>query len=294
MQSRSPISQHIPVILASLLLLTACSPSTISAASPTAPITPTATPAATSLASPSIPPTSTLTPIPTLPPEQAQALILDLLQNNGGCRLPCFWGITPGETTLRDAYAFLSSLSSYIHATFEGAGNEGLIVRYPVPKEISTSESMSLILDATGGIVENIWADATISLSKLLTDYGKPAEVRIVVSTYMSPPYDVNMGIYYPEQHILAIYHDGYSKLSPSGNIIACFDENDEWDFNNIRLISWSPGISLAWEDFDLFSGWPTPQPNFEDAIGMGLETFYQTYKDPNKKPCFETPEELW
>ncbi|MDH5507610.1 MAG: hypothetical protein OEZ02_10350, partial [Anaerolineae bacterium] len=180
-------------------------------------------------------------------------MILDLLENNGGCRLPCFWGITPGETTWSEAYALLAPLSWDVWVNTKNAPRRlGLAIQYYVPEDIDDNESMSLTLKAKDGIVERIWADATISLSKLLTDYGKPAEVRIVVSTYMSPPYDVNVGIYYPEQHILAIYHDGYSKLSPSGNIIACFDENDEWDFNNIRLISWSPGISLAWEDFDL------------------------------------------
>jgi len=34
--------------------------------------------------------TTTMTSIPTLPPAKAEAQIIELLKNNGGCRLPCF------------------------------------------------------------------------------------------------------------------------------------------------------------------------------------------------------------
>jgi hypothetical protein len=46
---------------------------------------------------PTVPPSPTL--VPTLTADQEQALVLDLLQNNAGCRLPCWWGFTPGKTT---------------------------------------------------------------------------------------------------------------------------------------------------------------------------------------------------
>jgi hypothetical protein len=31
--------------------------------------------------------------------DEEYALVSEMLQDNGGCRLPCWWGFTPGETS---------------------------------------------------------------------------------------------------------------------------------------------------------------------------------------------------
>ncbi len=59
--------------------------------------TPTLTPVPTQTPAPS----ETPTVIPTLSVEDARLRLLDLLAGNGHCRLPCLWGITPGESTTR-------------------------------------------------------------------------------------------------------------------------------------------------------------------------------------------------
>jgi len=56
-------------------------------------------------------PIFTPTAIPTLPVEEAQAKLLKLLFENGGCRLPCFWDITPGKSSYQDVQAVLVPLS---------------------------------------------------------------------------------------------------------------------------------------------------------------------------------------
>lgn len=65
-----------------VLALTASSTAGSSSPTPTA----TATPR----------PTLANSPLPTLPPNEAQALVLELLEHNAGCRLPCWWGFSPG------------------------------------------------------------------------------------------------------------------------------------------------------------------------------------------------------
>src|SRR6185436_4057409 len=57
-------------------------------------------------------PTNTSTIVPTLPAEGAWTKLLELLANNGGCRLPCLWGITPGKSTYKEAQAILTPLRS--------------------------------------------------------------------------------------------------------------------------------------------------------------------------------------
>src|SRR3990172_6047576 len=51
------------------------------------------------------------TPRPTLAEAEAAQALRDLIMTNGGCGLPCVWGLTPGETTWRDAEAILLTFS---------------------------------------------------------------------------------------------------------------------------------------------------------------------------------------
>lgn len=51
-------------------------------------------------------PTPTFTPVATLSIEQEGTLLSSLLANNGGCELPCWWGITPGLTGVVEARDF--------------------------------------------------------------------------------------------------------------------------------------------------------------------------------------------
>ncbi len=78
-------------------------------ANPRPPRTPSPTPTQT--------PTATPLPFPTLEPEEMQAFIAEMLAANGGCELPCWWGITPGVTPWEDVQQqFLSygeSISSW-------------------------------------------------------------------------------------------------------------------------------------------------------------------------------------
>jgi len=39
---------------------------------------------------------------------------------------------------------------------------------------------------------------------------------------------------------------------------------------------------------------WDKPIMPLEEATGMTVETFYETYRDPANDPCIETPRDLW
>ncbi len=109
------------ILSVSLILLTVlsgCAHSIENATIPP-PATPLlATSSATSVPSfsplPTYSPTSEFTPTvaPTLPIDQAQVELLEMLSNNGGCQLPCLWGIVPGKSTYQEAQAILLPLTS--------------------------------------------------------------------------------------------------------------------------------------------------------------------------------------
>ena len=114
------------IVLLVLLLCVACnSKPVLSTASPLSPLaspiitssatitlapSPTPTPLPTATSTPVSKPTLTHAPRPTLGPtltnDEEQTLVLNLLQENGGCELPCWWGFTPGETAWATAERF--------------------------------------------------------------------------------------------------------------------------------------------------------------------------------------------
>lgn len=117
------------VMVVSLMLLNGCvasvaltptfpiaTPILITDTPTSSPVPPTHTPLPTPTRNPPTPkpPTPTVTPSPTMAPtltaDQEQSLVLDLLQNNAGCQLPCWWGFMPGKATWQTAQAFFASL----------------------------------------------------------------------------------------------------------------------------------------------------------------------------------------
>jgi hypothetical protein len=71
------------------------------------------TPAVSLTPSPVPVPSATFTPIPTLTDEEQSvqsAVVRNLMESNGNCDLPCWWGITPGKTSAMEARQFLTSL----------------------------------------------------------------------------------------------------------------------------------------------------------------------------------------
>ena len=110
--------------MATTLTATPVPPSTTPTASTTPTLTatstplPTATPTPTATTTPSPSPTPTpfptLTPLPTIPPEQRGQTYADLMSNNGGCELPCWWGFEMGVTSLDEVRQFYTAFGAYI------------------------------------------------------------------------------------------------------------------------------------------------------------------------------------
>lgn len=82
----------------------------------------TSTPHGTPLPTPAFTWTS-LPILPTLSTSGADLLISDLLINNGGCKLPCWWGIMPGETPWNEAYQTLSTFATIDGSSHMTLGN---------------------------------------------------------------------------------------------------------------------------------------------------------------------------
>jgi hypothetical protein len=253
---------------------------------------------------PSFTPEATL--IPTLPRDQALQAILDLYADNGGCQLPCWWGITPGVTTWEDAYSRLSPLGR----VFGPMENTSRVKRYDfefiVPTYIDPWEYYMPVIWVKDGIVRGIATnsgsfrnDFSTSLAGWLAQLGEPAEIWLDPSP-ISPtdPFYV-MNLYYPGLGIIVSIH-GNAQVE-GGLMAICPQDFMQSQLFPPPLLIWDPEVIVPYPAIEtqVFGGLITR--NTENyflleslTTDFTSEDFYQTYVDPNAMFCFEIDVSQW
>ncbi len=259
--------------------------------------TPSSTPVSPPTGTPSLTPTPTitLTPLPTLPSDEAQELVLTLMETNGGCKLPCWWGwIVPGQTSWEEADRFLQTFASKIRLV----GRKGNVFLYDayfvVPKTVRVEETLLVAIDVRDGIIEQILIGQDYPLNNLLIDYGIPTEIWVFVSDEsfeeFSSEGNFTIALFWDTKGILAVYDGIAAKSDP---LQICMDKLEK---PAPALWLWDPSRLRTFKDVggDMLFG-PLPfQREFyqlEKATNMDVDTFYQAYVDPNNlSSCFEMP----
>ena len=236
--------------------------------------------------------------VPTLSPTEVKLLVDDLLINNRGCELPCWWGIVPGETKWRDAEHFLVSFSLL------GQGETGMIVQngesviltsftsyYPIDSEDGTGYA---IYSINNDVIQAIHMKETgygsaFSLQQMFLNYGKPKEIKLSAhSVSLSDYLPFRLLLAYPEQGILALF-DYKGKLEQE-QIRACpgnlgpelwlYSPTEPPDLIN-RIEPLGPDPVNPLQPIELVSDWT-------------VDTFYTEFKQDIVGLCFDTPVQEW
>lgn len=253
-----------------------------------------------------------MTSIPALPSAQAEMKMLELLHDNGGCRLPCFLGFTPG---VFDNEVFVSLRHQFDKISY---GPEIRIQRNDLFLSlslISTPLSFSLTptLDNSNIQPDPIrWMEIDMTayrelttknekvyknpyyaryfqyytLPYLLSNYGPPDQVYIFLDLGIA---DMGLGIdlyllhldYTKEGWVALLEMPLYRK---NGMLIGCPTEA----FTSLRL--WSPQDNKAATIWGFANGHTPELLTIEKATSLTLAEFYQQYKDPANTKCLETP----
>lgn len=242
--------------------------------------------------------TPTITPAPTLPADEEYALVLDLLQNNAGCRLPCWWGFTPGETTWQTALEFFLSLGKSPAAYQDSQGTVNYTVQFRVPEQIDREGYIQQHYVVRNNIIEMIVADPgesqNYTLPQLLAAYGQPTEVW--VSTF-SAVADQDNGelpffllLHYPQQGIWAEYIGFAHK---SGDQIPLCPQ-----YARVLLRLLEPNRKASFEDLTAVGELSLEEAlrfrPFKEVTDWSIEQFYQTFIKPGSRVCPATPADLW
>lgn len=264
---------------------------------PTVTSTHTATPTATATATNT--PTLTPTPVSTLSPVAALAVMEDLLTHNAYCQLPCWWGATPGQTTWEQVNTLLTSLgarisapSELMHGTYETflphvpitlTGHPlGLQVFYHVGE--GTIESIKV----AGGNMPAYY------LQPVLATHGPPDEVWIQAVPY-TPTGEVmfRIALLYLEKGFSVHILTRMTSLA-DGQVVGCFSA-DAWQGTSLFL--WIPGKYTAFPTIVREGRLGQEASSYlplEEATGMDIVTFYNSYKEPEGEKCLLTPADIW
>ncbi|GEM_PF-945817 len=289
--------------------------------SPTKTIPPTFTTTATDTPTP----LSTLTAVPTLPIEDAHNRLLDLLGTNGGCQLPCLWGIMPGKSTDWEARNILMPLSGVaefasfgpLHGILGGGitpqyiegelrlnsavdyfyGEDGIVssISFRVQEE-------KVVTDANGNWISKtpIYDSPTFikrveyySLSHLLSEQGMPTSVMIASSGPSKNRIGsilTHIAVFYPERGILAQYTTLVNENEVGSSIISC-------PINaHIEMNLYSAGNPDSFYTLLEQTNWGITKNSYkplQEATSMSVEEFYEIFRNPTDK-CLETPIIIW
>lgn len=234
------------------------------------------------------------TPVPT---EMVQSTILDLYKTNAGCRLPCWWGITPGLTSWTEAELRLRPLAFTIKASDYNA-QMYYTVYLSVPEDLAPrglSQQEYRVRDDQIELIESHpLKNSNTSLADLLSTYGEPAEV--LISTFDEPregSLPFYLVLFFPQHSFNAIYES--SGTVQGSDIVGCFVDEQP------RLALWSPEQEISLSDlYKMNLARFTPDDaKFFKTIGevsqMDKTAFYQLYKEKaGSSICIRTPAGLW
>jgi hypothetical protein len=232
---------------------------------------------------------------PTNDLESARARIKQLLQTNNGCKLPCFWGITPGKTSWAET-VFLQDLASQYNDNLS-QGDQGVHEgNFYFSIESQLGADMNLKIDAFKNIVRALHVsdfDApSFHLANFLSSNGQPDEIWVFTySRGYEPDNHIGLAVlfYYREKQMTADFYGtghvgdiavtGCTTLGPG-----------------LHIWAWDKSLGFpesALDEMEPIRGsWKPIQEATKGRFSVG--SYYQTFKNPEAEPCIETPKEMW
>ncbi|MDO9302310.1 MAG: hypothetical protein Q7T89_13050, partial [Anaerolineales bacterium] len=249
---------------------------------------------------PTLIPTLTWTPLPTLSAQEVNTKIKELLETNGGCELPCWWGITPYKTSWPEALHFLTPIIGDIgqggSSTFYEGENKHFTTTFEVSYEIrgfSKPGRIAFELQDNVVVAITVFPPGTqnkYQLHHILALFGVPKQIYISAqsSKAWSETFTVfvldysDIGVWAFYSYVPAIHRDSFFACPNStGAELFLFDPQKEY----------TQGVSIV-EAAEMFRG--VPVRKLEDATTMTMENFYDAFVAPDSGLCLETLVNLW
>lgn len=241
--------------------------------------------------------TPAASPVPTLTVDEALTFIRQMQVTNGGCELPCWWGITPGKTTWEETQQVFALLREYksVRSSIGAIG-----VGFPKYSGFDAS------VYSGDGTVEEIWVFGSLygtdgsgrlfpfdnswqpySLSEVLEHLGIPSQVMVGFEPDTVEEDDkwyYELHVFYDELGLI-IRYEGPATLD-SKHMRGCFSLDQLTDIRLYSRVPWPGGFQGPPWDYGI-----DPEP-LEQASDLSLEEFYERFQYDGA--CLESPANFW
>jgi hypothetical protein len=237
--------------------------------------------------------TPTITPAPTLSPEQEGDFLSSLMSNNGGCELPCWWGVTPGQTGEQEARDLFAS-QGVDDWTFS---DDSRILGIGYPRTDNSGYFRDVIVQfwVDDNLIQYIGVEGSYrrelnsffvrdwqaySPAEILGRYGIPDYIEFV--EVENSPY-FRLGLSYESGGIQISYIMPFESLN-NGNRKICLDLEN---VDHIYLSLYFPErtsqvpVGIIPTRLDNYTSWET-------ATGLSKEDFQQLVENDISPPCIE------
>lgn len=263
--------------------------------------TPTQTPTWLRYASPT--PTPTLTEVPPVATiEDAVAFVIEQIQSNGNCELPCVFGIImPGNTDMGSAIQFVNTLG--------WQGDYYPIERtlvYWAGKDINSNISINIALHGVDGVVDIIAlgigganpSGATyFTLGNLIRSLGEPSQVWFSLGNgEIEHPSNTGISIFlfYDNQNVMLRFDS--IAVAENDHFRFCLSSSDIQGQGNIAssVYAGAQSITSSPESLMEFFGGFTGEKTIEIALGINASQFFGQMIKAQGNICFDTAVETW
>jgi hypothetical protein len=233
------------------------------------------------------------TPIPTVAQEDVDSYIEYLLTSNADCRLPCVWGIVPGETQFADVAPFMESIGQEILqgglGSIDHNGEIIPVTSYGIYFPIDSDGDMgllevSVVVDGVvlGVSVNDVGTNRLFKIEQVLQEYGPPTSISI-----WAAPWDQE-GLGFTPYYLILSYIDDQFLVYYAPRPVAT-EESIIWCYQPIgpRIETWeSPGIIIYEEIIsNIFPATPFP---IEEISDLDQSEFYNEFLHPSDDSCIQ------
>jgi hypothetical protein len=222
-------------------------------------------------------PTVTTMTVPTENPEDpdlkiVSAQLTEWFDDNGGCELPCWWGIEPGVTTWMEIEETFKPYAAEVFQT----GREKRLV-FNVSDEINPygSFDLTLVFDKQWVVQEIIPGSWTLepeqySLPYVLAQFGEPDQIWVIAAVQYIQSFSLTL--FYESEGLYFLY-TGEGIPESEETMLLCPANIQQDESPLIHL--WKPGLYQS-----LTALYPSYQDMYQlkDITDWNTSRFYQTF----------------
>ena len=236
--------------------------------------------------------------------EERLNFVGELMRANDNCKLPCFWGIIPGETPWYEVADFLIAMNIEVNVEkFHHLGEIGFSEIY-IP--------FGVYFEEVNDVVENInlggegysnpdefallWKD--YYPYEILNDYGKPSQVFIETrAESRGDGHGYNLWMAYQQYGFVIVYSDQLVEKNDSLRICP----QSEGGKHNLKI---GVHIQNPNNSDSLTRTNSVPErisfersKDIQEAAGITPDEFYQLFLDTTQDDgefCLESPKDIW